>query len=256
MNQWSRSEAASSGDDDRTKEELEKDCHMWWAERFVRAGTLQKQKRTVSVSKNIAKSSITVHGFSEIDQTNLCTQVQDAATVGKQGLGIASVKKVGGAKTGQGKRLVFSSDAEIESDTVGEDHPPANTAQISDPTWKSEETVHEGQALQPSSEQYDTKSELCTLKFVADNKIPASEFQADCKKPKCGLTDKKRIIVKCASKILKRNGGKLQTEKLCDFVMKKSIWPGSHKSLRLEIKDILETSKNIVVGKKFVRALA
>lgn len=109
---WARLQAPSSGDDECTEAELENENGQWWSQRFVRAGTLQKRKRNVYRSSSTTKNSIKVHGFSEIDQTNLCAKVHDAATIGKQGLGIASVKKIGGAKTGQGKRLTFSSDDE------------------------------------------------------------------------------------------------------------------------------------------------
>lgn len=103
--------------------EPEDETSKWWAGRFMRAGTLQKPKKTGSngaVFGQQKKAAIKIHGFSEEDQTNLWTRAQEGASKGRKGLGDAAVKKIGGEKVGQGKRTVFSEEEEGESESAAD----------------------------------------------------------------------------------------------------------------------------------------
>ncbi|KAH7441668.1 hypothetical protein KP509_03G047900 [Ceratopteris richardii] len=81
----------------------------WWGARFgfVRAGALGAQ---ACMRNSLAEVSKTRSSFREQDQENLYKLVQDKATKGRQGLGIAdSPRKIGGAHW-KGQKVLLDSD--------------------------------------------------------------------------------------------------------------------------------------------------
>lgn len=87
------------------------DAGQWWSGYFMRSGRMGAMKRPGS-------KGIKAGGFSEQDQTDLYTRVQDGATQGRVGLGRSSMpKKVAGARW-EGKRMKLGSDSEDEQEEV------------------------------------------------------------------------------------------------------------------------------------------
>lgn len=222
----------------------ESDSEKWWATKFIRAGTLQKTRKSPPPIR-ISDRQIKVHGFSEADQTQLYSQVQNAATSGRQGLGKSSVRKVAGAKIGQGKQTTFSSDDEDDQAVSDRQQGPNSDVQ--------EGTEHVICMVAPGS--------ISGLNSIGDRKAQ--------KKPKMksstgqhqelkeNRSDAKRIknLRKLASKTLKVHGGQLKVAKLCKFIKKAlNSTENQSKYCSDEVKVVLKASKKFKVdGKLAIR---
>lgn len=201
---------------------------------------MQKPKKSASQVQN-RKVQIKVHGFSETDQTNLYTQVQDAATSGRQGLGTSSVRKVSGAKISQGKQITFSSDDESDQ---------ANERMLSKPSADSQK----GDGLSIDKVAPTTRCGLSATAGKTGHKKPkmksrtTQHVELD---ENCSNHERIKSLRRLASKTLKVHGGQLKIAKLCRLVKKELISTESKSTCCLdELKIVLETSKKIKVDGK------
>ncbi|KAH7424239.1 hypothetical protein KP509_12G096600 [Ceratopteris richardii] len=119
----------------------------WWGARFgfVRAGALGAQ---ACMRNSLAEVSKTRSSFCEQDQENLYKLVQDKATKGRQGLGIADrPRKIGGAHW-KGQKVLLDSDdcSDVEDGSLPTGH--KNATKIADLSTE----VHEHEAIGDSSD--------------------------------------------------------------------------------------------------------
>ncbi|GMH32845.1 hypothetical protein BSKO_00679 [Bryopsis sp. KO-2023] len=250
----SEAQEASEAEEDESAQEDE--SSKWWARKFMRAGTLQKPKKTGSNGMSFRqgkKAAINIHGFSEQDQTNLWTRAQEGASKGRKGLGEAAIKKIGGEKVGQGKRTVFS----------GEESGPEECGDGGNVTSEpASEAKQEVEREATSSREQDCvgdengglggkgpKEKKTKKSKRKSNKVGSKESKnAD----KENFDEKK--LLKIALEELKANGGQLKFRKLCKLVLTGLDSGKAENEARLEqLKTVLGNSRKVEFDGKVVK---